>query len=73
MEIGGAGYLAALPFEQDRHFVNIQYRRADSFYVLTLRTNWFDHFWLMTDLSQAIGRKWLNIPQQRAKIFWSWA
>lgn len=73
MAIGGAGYLAALPFEQDRHFVNIQYRRADSFYVLTLRTNWFDHFWLMTDLSQAIGRKWLNIPQQRAKIFWSWA
>lgn len=71
--IGGAGYLAALPFEQDRHFVNIQYRRGDSFYVLTLRTNWFDHFWLMTDLSQAIGRKWLNIPQQRAKIFWSWA
>jgi hypothetical protein len=73
MAIGGAGYLAALPFEQDRHFVNIQYRHADSFDVLTLRTNWFDHFWLMTDLSQAIGRKWLNIPQQRAKIFWSWA
>jgi len=73
MAIGGAGYLAALPFEQNRHFVNIQYRHDDSFHVLTLRTNWFDHFWLMTDLSQAIGRKWLNIPQQRATIFWSWA
>ncbi|HEU4935619.1 MAG TPA: hypothetical protein VFT39_04130 [Vicinamibacterales bacterium] len=69
---GGAGYLATLPFEDHRHFVNIHYRAPDGAQVLTLRTNWFDHFWLMTDLSRAVGRKWLNMPQQRTKLFWSW-
>jgi hypothetical protein len=71
--IGGAGYLATMPFEEHRHFVNIQTRwNGSSPDVLTLRTNWFDHFWLMTDLSEATGHKWMNVPYQRAKLFWSW-
>lgn len=31
MAMGGVGYLAAIPFEEHRQFVNIQYRRGDSF------------------------------------------
>jgi hypothetical protein len=72
MAVGGVGYLAARPFEDRRHYANIQYRRGDSFDVITLGTTWLDHVWLMTDLSQAVGKRWLNIPLQRAKLFWSW-
>jgi hypothetical protein len=73
MAIGGAGYLAARPFEQRQHYVNIQYRKDGQFNLATLRTTWFDHFWVMTDLSQAVGRKWLNIPVERAKLYWRWS
>lgn len=72
MAAAGVGYMAARPFEERQHYANIQYRRGDSFEVITLGTTWLDHFWLMTDLSQAVGKKWLNIPLQRAKLFWSW-
>jgi hypothetical protein len=72
LAIGGVGYLAARPFEDRLHYANIQYRKGNSFEVITLRTNWLDHFWLMTDLSQSVGKRWLNIPLQRAKLFWSW-
>jgi hypothetical protein len=72
MAVGGVGYLAARPFEDRRHYANIEYRRGDAFDVITLGTTWLDHFWLMTDLSQAVGKRWLNIPLQRARLFWSW-
>jgi len=68
--IAGVGYLVAEPFSERQHFVNIRYRDGDRVEWLTLRTNWFDHFWLMTDLSQATGLKWLNVPLQRTKLFW---
>lgn len=72
MAVGGVGYLAARPFEDRQHYVNIQYRRSDSVDVMTLRTTWLDHFWLMTDLSRVVGKRWLNVPLQRAKLFWTW-
>jgi len=69
--VAGVGYLVAEPFSERRHFVNIRYRDGDRVEWLTLGTNWFDHFWLMTDLSEATGLKWLNLPLQRTKLFWS--
>lgn len=72
LAVGGVGYLAARPFEQRQHYANIQYRKGDSFDVVALRTTWLDHFWLMTDLSRAVDKRWLNVPQQRPKLFWSW-
>ena len=72
MAVGGAGYLAARPFEQRQHYVNIQYRKNGQFDIATLRTTWFDHFWMMTDLSGVVGKRWLNIPLERAKLYWSW-
>lgn len=69
--VAGVGYLAVEPFSERQHFVNIRYRDADRVEWLTLGTTWFDHFWLMTDLSEATGLKWLNVPLQRTKLFWS--
>jgi hypothetical protein len=71
LAVAGVGYLVAEPFSERKHFVNIRYRNVDRVEWLTLGTNWFDHFWLMTDLSEATGLKWLNLPLQRTKLFWS--
>jgi hypothetical protein len=70
LAVGGVGYLAVEPFSERQHFVNIRYRAGDRFEWLTLGTTWSNHFWLMTDLSHATGLKWLNMPLQRAKLFW---
>jgi len=71
LAIGGVGYLVAEPFSEREHYVNLRYRNGERVEWLTLRTSWFDHFWLMTDLSDATGLKWLNVPLQRTKLFWS--
>jgi hypothetical protein len=73
LAVGGVGYAAARPFDERQHYATIQYRKDDSVDVIALRTNWLDSFWLMTDLSQAVGKRWLNIPQQRARLVWNWA
>ena len=70
LAVGGVGYLAAEPFSERQHSVNIRYRAGDRFEWLTLGTTWFNHFWLMSDLSQTTGLKWLDMPLQRAKLFW---
>jgi hypothetical protein len=67
----GAGYLVAEPFSKRQHAVNIRYRTGERIEWLTLGITWVDHVWLMTDLSKATGLKWLNMPLQRTKLFWS--
>lgn len=67
----GVGYLVAEPFSKRQHAVNIRYRDGERIEWLTPGITWFDHFWLMTDLSKVTGLKWMNMPLQRTKLFWS--
>ncbi len=71
LAVAGAGYLVAEPFSKRQHAVNIRYRDGERIEWLTLGITWFDHVWLMTDLSNVTGLKWLNMPLQRTKLFWS--
>ena len=59
----GVGYVAARPFETREHYINIRYRKGDASGLLVLRTTWLDHYWVMTDLSRAVGKKWMNVPR----------
>lgn len=71
LAVAGAGYLVAEPFSKRQHVVSIRYREGERVEWLTLGINWFDHVWLMEDLSKVTGLKWLNMPLQRTKLFWS--
>jgi hypothetical protein len=73
MAAGGAGYLATKPFEVHEHFVTVQFRQAGHSQFLVFRTTWAEHFWLMQDLSSAVGRKWLNMPERRTALYWGLA
>jgi hypothetical protein len=67
----GVGYLVAEPFSKRQHVVNIRYRAGERIEWLTLGINWVDYFWLMEDLKKVTGLKWLDMPLQRTKLFWS--
>jgi hypothetical protein len=73
MAAGGTGYLASRPFEEHEHFVTVQFRQDGRSQFLIFRTTWAEHFWLMTDLSSALGRKWLSMPERRAALYWGLA
>lgn len=67
----GVGYLVAEPFSERQHVAHIRYRAGERIEWLMLGITWFDHVWLMEDLARVTGLKWLNMPLERTKLFWS--